>query len=423
MYTLLRAYARPQGVGNRLTLLDTATVGNTSVTELNGTYRDLKLVFSHQINVDQELLFDFANQFENYLPKDAETLTLNQWLVKRGNASLPTKAITGIKTLTALVGNPFDAGYHVDMTTAGARPNASVPRSAKRDLLITHETVPPKTVYDNVLVSVNGFLHPTNYSDWGLAVKEGGRTVIRSNLNLISLVSFANLGGVTCLPLTPGLLSGFPSDPKEPMGGSIYINAQAIDWSNKTALLCLGGRLIPLGKVFSAIGPGEFRFEVTKFPLLEHFYEADRYIDLESVKATLSRRADAPSMMAVEEFYNQKALTAYFTLPQSFIVAVNSPGVFVEENWVETTQAPGTYLSALPPTGLLVNHLGRVLDYHLEKELERYVLYTDQDLIIRRQFANTHWRNNLAVDSKRPTVKPFRKQRARLLTFGLDTFV
>lgn len=423
MYTLLRAYARPQGVGNRLTLQDVTAVGNTPVTQLNGLYRDLKLVFSHQVNVDQDLLFDFANQFENYLPKDAESLTLNQWLVKRGNASLPTKPVSGVRTLTALVASPIDAGYHVDMTLPGARPNDSVPRSAKRDLLLTHETVSPKTAYENVLVSVNGFFHPTDYSDWGLAVHEGGRTVIRSNLNTISLMSFANLGGVSILPITADMLSGFPPDASEPMAGSVYLNAQQIDWSSKTAVLCLGGRLIPLGKAFSAIGPGEFRFEVTKFPLLEHFYEADRYIDLESVKQTLSRRPEAPSMMAVEEFYNAKALTAYFTLPQSFIVAINSPGVFVDQELVESTQAPGTYITAKPPLGLLVNSLGRALDYYVEKELEQYVLSTDQDLIVQRTYNTTHWRNNLAVDSKRPTVKPFLKSRARMLTFGLDTFV
>lgn len=423
MYTLKSAYARPEGVGNRLATVDISVLLATPLTNIARDYRDLHLILQGPTDPTKDLLFNYSRDVYDFFPAGGTTgVTLQDWFTGLGNTALPYTIVEKLQTDIAVVADAWMAEFHVNTTQSGARPNDSVPPSARRDLLLTHKTVLPKTVYDNCLVSVCGYLHYTDYSDWGLYVKEGGITSSTSRKNTCSLISMAVLGGVKMIPITESMITGLPEDGGM-LKGSIYLNTPGVDWSDKTAMLSLGGKLLPLGKTFRSNGPGEFELDLLNFPYAQHYMEALKVIDLSSMQAVMPSRATNDSMVAVEGLYSAAAIKAYLMLSQSFIIAVNSPGVFVESEHVWTTHNPGVFITEILPTGLLVSNTNRILDYLIKKERDRYALHTLPDLSERRMFWNTDWRNQAGIDNKRPTVRPFDPVQARMLSIGRDIFV
>ena len=421
MYILKAAYARPAGSGNRWAEVDLATLNATPLINVNQNYRDLRMILEGVTDPDVDLMFNFAHDVYNYLPAQQDML-VSAWFTWLGNKSLPTSPTKGLKTKYAVAANPWDAGYKVNTTEPGARPDDNSPPSARRDLLLTHAKVKPKTVFENALVSVCGFIHRLDYSEWGLYVKEGGITNTHSNSNTITMMSFAALGGVQQIPITEDMISGLPTDGSR-LNNPLYISAKDYDWSTSTAFLCLGGKLLSMGDIFRPVGNGLFELQLHKFQYLQWWFEADKVLDLSSVKDVMPVRKENDTMLSLDDFYGADAIKAFLMLSQSFIVAVKTPGVFVEKWMLETSQQPGVFITERQPKGILVNNTGRILDYLLITEFQKYCLHTVDDLSERRQYWDADWRLKQAVDAKRPTIRPYDPVQAWMMEIGADTFM
>lgn len=421
MYSLKKAYARNTVEGNRWMEVDTDTLLAEQIFQINGSYRDLNMILTHATEPDVDLLFNYSLDAAKFFNRTGQNITLLEWFTALGNLALPTEVARELRTLYACVANPFDAGFSVDKTIPSAQPNPDTPMAARRDLILTHPTLTPKTVYENCLGSINGFLHRSYHSDWGFYLQEGGRTATRSNNNAISLLSFANLGGIEIIPISEDMVTGLPEEGQ--LSGPLYLNTGDYDWTGKSAMLVLGGYLVTPGKTFRPTGAGNFRLNILQYPVMDHFMEADEYLDMEAVRATMDRLEGSPSVTAVEQFFSKKTLLAYLTMSQSFIVAINSPGVFTNRYPVETTQAPGVYICAKQPTSLLVGETGRILDYVTFRELDKFTLHAGYGLVNKWMYRTTNWRRNQVLDNKKETLSPYRLMDAKLLEIGCDYLV
>lgn len=422
MYSLIRAYSRTLSGAGRLQLVDNQELLATPIYLVNSTYNNLMVVVAHNTQPAVELLFDYHANAATFHTDFQQTKSFAEWLVHVGGKNISNDKRTKLKTATANVADVYEAKFKVDISVPGGKPSLETIRSAKRDLHLTHPTLDPKLVAENIVVSSAGYLHQVYASEDAIYARGGGRTLAVSNETPTSIISFANLGGCKTIPITPGMLQALP-EPGAKLNTALYINTPDFDWTGKTAFFVLGGYLIPAGKSFNQVGDKTFEFKYLRYPIADHFFESEEILDLDSVRSVLTRREGNPNALAPDELYQREFIQAYLTHENSFLIAVNSPGVFVESADLEPIQTPGVYLSAKQPTGLAITDTGRIIDYLVRQEPFGWSLHSSVGLRSNYLFDKAPWLQQNIMDGREMGYQQKYKTYARMLTIATDTFV
>jgi len=239
------------------------------------------------------------------------------------------------------------------------------------DLLIQRDS--PRVDYasfiNQCMVSVNGFFHMIETDgSTGVWVKGGGKSRLISSQTQFGIYSFSNIGRITLIPITlnmlhkrlsPEMISGTaPTDPFSKIG---FIKLPQ-SMLNKSALVVLGGYLFtPDSTVISRVSDDEIQIDFQKIPMLARYYESRHYLDLSSLG--LDTSAQNPSVVSVQQLLSDEVLMKYMTLPQSFIVLVDTPELFVNRYFVRKTGTPGVHESYQQPHYPLQVGLGRMPEY------------------------------------------------------------
>lgn len=422
MYYLNKVFSKIVRGGLRWQEQDKAAVLSTDVRQLTQTYGQTLMVLEHSHDPDTLFLFDFSNNALEYVNRFAETMTVEQWLIRLDNASLPTVEFSRVETRKAYYADALEAGFSIDTTVPGALPNARIPWSERTDLILNKADLSPGLVEKNALFSVNGFFHRTYSSDWGLYVMQGGTSIRVADMNTVGVVSLAPLGGCETIPITESMISAWPAD-GEVLEGPLYVQVPDIDWQAHTPLLVLCGYLLPLGEVFQNTGNGIFELNLLRYPYLENFLKAEKYMDLGAIRRSIDVRVGAPSMTAVRQAKSAAFLKALLTISQSFIVAVKSPNLYIDKIPLETTQHPGAFLHHSQVTSPAVFHDGRLMNYHLEQQGDDWVLLVPDGIHDSLRMHDTQWHNVNAIDAIRPNLRYVRPGNCSILEIKTDVFL
>ena len=421
MYSLSRAYSRAN-VGARLKLVeDHQALFDLPTNKVNETYPFLILILTHNTQPTVELFFDYHSNGTYFNGNFDQSLPFSEWLKFVGGKNLSNDKRTKLKTAAVNVADIWEAGFKLDTAVPGGKPSKETLRAAKRDLYITHPTLKADLVGKNIVVSSAGYLHQTYWSEDAVYARGGGRTLSISNETPTSVISFANLGGCTTMPITPGMLQGLPEEGVK-LNSAIYINTPDFDWTGKTAFFVLGGYLIPPGKTFNQIGDKTFEFKYLRYPIADHFFESEKILDLNSVRGVLTRREGNDDALSPAELYQREFIQAYLTHENSFIIAVNSPGVYVEYDALETIQTPGVYLSPKKPTGIAITDTTRIIDYLVRQEPFGWSIHSSVGLRSNYLFDKSPWMQQNIMDGREMGYQQKRKTYARMMTIATDTF-
>lgn len=422
MYSLIRAYSRTLSGAGRLTLVDNQELLDTPTYLVNSTYYNLMLVVTHSTEPTVELLFDYHANGAYFHTDFNQTKPFSDWLLHVAGKNISNDKRTKLKTAAVNVADIYEAGFTPDTSVPGGKPSLETVRSAKRDLHIVHKTLKPELVGPNIVVSSVGYLHQVYWSTDAVYARGGGRTLEISNETPTSIISFANLGGCQTIPITPGMLQALP-EPGAKLSTAVYINTPDFDWTNKTAFLVVGGYLIPAGKTFNPVGDKTFEFKYLRYPIADHFLESEKILDLSSVRAVLTRREGNANALSPDELYQREFIQAYLTHENSFLIAVNSPGVFVEYDDLEPIQTPGVYLTPKQPTGIAMADNGRIIDYLVRQEEFGWSIFSSVGLRSNFLFDKSLWLQQNIMDGREMGSQQKRKTYARMMTIATDTFV
>lgn len=421
MYSLIRGYSRVLSGSGRLALINNEDLLQTPVYLVGDLFRQLKMVLVHNSEPDKELMFDYYAKAAEFHGDFNQNKTLAEWLVYNANKTLTNDPRVKLVTKTVNQADAWEADFHVDVSVPGGVPSAEMPKASMRDLYLTHPTLPPKLVEENVLISTAGYLHRVTSSSRAVYAVEGGRTGGVSNDTSTSIISFANLGGCSTIPISPAMLQNLP-EPGEKLNQAIIINTPNFDWTNKTAFLVLAGKLVPAGKTFNQIGEQSFEFNWLRYPTTDHFFEAEDILDLSSVRNVLTKREGNVKAVAVDEMFGRDFITAYMSCAQSFLLAVNTSGVFVEYDDLEPTKTPGQYLTGIQPTGVVVSDTGRIMDYLVKQAGLRWSIQSNVALRSNYLYEKSPWHLHNITDPREVGSKQKFQMRARMLTIGIDQF-
>lgn len=355
MYEFVTAVVRERSIGAQWKETD---ISNILVFDIYNAYSKVYLELS-SIYIEGSIFVDFDTlraEFSSYQG------TLNQLLIALGNRTLEqVEALPSTQIKFARYSDAIQANYKINTCKVGVSIDTPLPEPDKTDLYVQR----PKTntdvslIHKNCLVSVNGYFHMTDTDETYTYVLDGGKTMRKSRMNHMGILSFLDIGDVKKVPIKEENI--FAQEENSNLKTRTYVHIDE-DIENKTVLLVLGGYLIfPDRGSFWQSGDRSFAINFSSMPILERFFESKNYLDLDALGLDISQAN--PDMINVDEFLSDDVLKKYLTLSQSFFVIIDSPNFFTNRIFLKHSAMPGMFTAYQDPSYPLIVGYGKSAEY------------------------------------------------------------
>lgn len=426
MYVLVRSRYRMDRRNGRWNETDLA---NESIGTLSANYGDIYLYIEYPGMGKPIIKALHWSNVEDTLNGVNPTLTVQQWLTSIGNRTLPFDAeLPNEKIKLVKYAQAWHSGYNIQACSNNGHIEQGRSTHYKEDLILTHPIHKPETIRDNCLISVNGYFHLTDWTDSGVRIIDGNKTVLRTNDNQIGLYSFEQIGKLKFLPITDDMIKS--SSNTTPLWDATYLKLPSdIDISNKVVLLVTGGYLNVLSDVYEHVNDNTWRLSFGRMMFLNRYIQSVKDMDLSSLGLEVSE--NSPTLFNAQQLKDDAVIRAYLTLSQSFFVIVDTPSLFQSYEPVQYLNEPGRFIDGKQEQLPLVGAYGKMLDYHIIKEpgLANMVipkveqLYVYCGTINQRNDYDAHhrpWPKQKAVNGGRYPARPFKNETAYFRILGSE---
>lgn len=309
-------------------------------------------------------------------------------------------------------------GYALKGFNNNFHPDTELLPDQKVDLLLYHNDISDyRRLQGNALFAVNGLFHKSDYTEDGIVLYDGGRTVIKGNDNRITVLDFQSLGGLSIQPITSDMIRAA----KDTIGleDIVYIDLPST-LEGKTLFLVLGGILYPLSSAFDMVSSNRVRLTLKHYDLVEWFMDNYTLMDLSALPMTLDSN---DWMKFVEgEFHTDAFVRAVLTMSQTFFVILDTTGITVEKVRLNETDQPGLYRApdgTDPDVPVQIGN-GYVVAYNVTYQWGFNALAVPNNLMFNRVWKTTTKTDNLGTnyqllrDQNEPN-RPFKRPAAHLL--------
>lgn len=408
MYELIRTYGRLNRRSDRWRSIETDGV---PLRDLQQEYSGLCFIITYPALQGEEQAL-FLKDVLNLTTDVSSTTTVQEWLTNFGNRTLPLKENVPdfreryVKYINAWYGN-----YQLDPIGPSRRLEPDVSKYDKDDILIRHDKVDGPTLRKQAMVSINGFFHFTEYTDDGILVHYGNRSILHSNMNQIGIHSFRDVGEINYLRIDPDKILNKGNDSKFAEGVYVTLDMSAEELENKTVLFVFNGYLQVLGKGYSRVSADTFRIQLNNLMMLERYYQSREFMDMKDIPLT-KYEGDEP-LISVKEFHSDEMIRWLLLRSQTFFVIVDVPEMFHELEPLEHLKIPGRFLDESGEMYPVVGAYGRTLDYRrLQHPCDRFIIATLMNKRFNFDFNRQPWRENKAVNNGCNSALPFKHDHA-----------
>ena len=416
MYVFVEALALPKGVSQSWVATD---LGSRVASDITRLYADAYIQLSHPILTELQVLrlADVATELSGY------SGTLNEWLVDNGNKTLPTTP--GTFELTEGMADYMDAfyaNYSILPFDASRHPDADLSKDERVDLLLRRKGVDYKSMERNVLAVVNGLFHRTGSTEHGFVVYDGGRSANHSGKNAVGLLNFQRVSTFNCyqierewftkpLPLLEYKDRFYLKLPKSMRG--------------KSLMLVIAGFLIPPGDGFNIVNDDTISVAWNRLSMFSRFRIADRELDLRAhVVLEIAKEEEGDDRRLTEEMLSDEFVIQMCTLPQSFLIAFDEPGISIERELLESMRVPGRWLLHRRPQGLLQVDYGYAPVYTVSAQRNNHYVIQAPPQYHRTELGSTVRRTQLKVQEEaHHGAYEFRIGQGSLLMFSSERVV
>lgn len=411
-YTYVQAIAKPKVRGGRWVEVD---LQDAALSDILVTYKDAQIELTHPtVSTEQYLTLETLRGLWSDL-----SITFNEWLLSLGNTALPTLGgKPALATVTVDHRDAFMAGFEVEPTRMGSHPSNEWAIEQKVDLLLTRPNTDYRRLYENCLVSVNGLIHQTSYSEYGMYVVNGGQSRFDSAQTQIALTDFSNVGALEFVNLTESMLYRPQEDVKHYNYAHLNLG---VSTENKTVLLVLGGYLHILDSLYKEIGNGLIQIDFNNYPMLQRYYDSQSQLDVSTLDVLFEHFDHNESQRVVSEMlHSEETINAFLALPESFAVVVDTPNLYVERHQVERSGLPGIFYWHTAPRWPLLTQRGKCKEYWAQSDDGKWVISCESNLVPNYQFEHTHYETLASVTDQKMPSNPYYADRGFLLEIGKD---
>lgn len=352
MYSLKKSFVKDKSLNS---FWKEADLTDRLISSLYHDYQDVALVLSNP-HLEKDQVLYLAEHSSKYASID---LTIKEYLESIGNEALPTKELElDLVTKKSYYKDPIREGFKLSRTDGRFGIENEEVDLDRNWIKLTKNKVDYKKMHDTHMVSVNGYFHMTDRDEHGLYVREAGTTLDVSGKATMGLLDFSEIGKIELIPITQEMVKNIGNNSLKE-GALIHVGKEI---TNKYIILVLGGYMhLPENNSFKRVGENAIIVNVERLDLLQQYFESLNNIDLGALG--LPSVEKNPELLAIEDFYSDKTLRAYFTLSQSFIVLVDASTLHIERRNIKKTKMPGMYIDYTKPEDLMLFGHGRVGEY------------------------------------------------------------
>ncbi len=366
MYTLVRTY----GVENKINALwGEHDVSPLKLYEIFQFYRGFFLELTNPL-ISGPVYVDLIAQQDLY---GSDERSLAELLAEPGLALDTVDRIPNYKLRKAVYQDALRNDYQLNINAPGQKPDSITDFSNKTEVAIWRDGVKPKDVHDYCLVTINGFHHMMDYDDRYVYVPEGGRSWRKSRVNTCGLMSFQNIGKVHRKRITfadIGLVN-----PDVPMSKQVIVSVPE-EFRDMSVMFSIGGYLVtPEENICTRIADDLFIINTEMLDITARYFESGKYLDFTSLGLSeFSRDQDKVSLI---ELQSDEVMSKYLTLPQSFVIAVETPRLAFQRSYVRHSHIPGQYSHHSNPTSPLFLGRGRQADYWKDPDEDQWEILVE----------------------------------------------
>ena len=357
MYTLISGYGIAQADGFGWKDIDATDLQNVPVNQIFNLYRQLYLTLSAPVFVDP--IYVNMEIFRTEYLNDTQTLT--EMLDALSNDTLDTvDEITRYEVKQARYEDAFRAGYKIEVTGPASDPTSVYYPENKTELRLHRKNTNMQKFYDYCMVSVNGFWHRTDTDGNYAYVLDGGKSLNKSKINNIGLLSFDRIGKIQSVPITESMI--YKLDDGDYLTRRAYFDLSSYDTQNKTVFAVIGGYMyLPSPAYVRQYSDNTWMIDFNNVPLLDRYFESLHYLDLSELGMT--QFIHNPEQINKAEFFSDEHFTKYLTLKQSFFVIVDTPQLYTSKHFLRHNNYPGMFTTYSEPTFPLLTANGKVSEY------------------------------------------------------------
>ena len=371
MYRFVSSYLKPRGAANSYENID---ISLQTIAYIQREYVDGYIELSNPTLTDN--IFITIQEFRELKLPHRLDQTFEYWLAYIKNATINgTEERPNYVTNLVKARNAIQAGYTFNLCKRTLDPNASIAIGDMNDLYLYRFGVPTETLNKRSLITVNGYMHPhVPYYD-GIAVIGGGSQHKLIGDLTLGILSFANVADLQMIPITEERISRYQP-------GVAYSNKVVIDVGrdlrNKSVIVVIGGYPLISSPLVSIVGDeaGVITVDTRSFDVVRHVNNSVGEINLEACGVVSPDSIKGIPPLSANYLRSDLFMTKYLTLPQSFIVVVDTPTLVVEKTAVPPTGLPARHISMTEPNLPIMDSDGRLPEYWISPQNGPYVICT-----------------------------------------------
>lgn len=340
-------------------------------------------------------LYDFERELRN------RDYTLSSWFVRIGERKL--NLVQGHTTLNFSYVNYVPVNYHtstVKPAKAGYHPSHEVALEDYDDLIVDIKGYDATYITKYCLFSVNGFIFPSKYQNYGTRVLHAADAIRDSENMDAGFLNFEKVGAIKQIPITKNMITKIDES-------KTWFDRITVDTTeyigNKTVGIVIGGYLHLLDDTVKVVGPNTLTVSLRNYNLRERVINSMKELDLEFMGLD-----QVNTGVIVKDFLNEDNIVDYLTSKYSFLVLIDNTEMAVEYEVVSTASMAGTFIiSEKQRLGRLVDQIGKGLDYWPNFECGQWALKTSRFTAESDLYETTGWevltRLNDAAIGHKPT--------------------
>jgi len=304
------------------------------------------------------------------------------------------------------------AGYKFNICKIGFNnydPLAYYHKENFPDIEITRPNVPTELelLHTKCLLSVNGYIYPTQYSDGRLFIPNATSSMLKSKINHIGILSFNKLANpITKLPIDITMVT--PEAPYTLYEKTILTFNQPI---SKPILIMYGYMIFEDPEFFYRVSDRSFVLRLDRLNYVEKLYELNRYRDIFN-ELNIPVSTNNPSVYDASIGLSDAAIISFLTGSNSFLVNLPVDNLTLNRVYLEHSTVPGNFRTEIEPTMPILVGYGKMGEYFKKKNNDTkwttYIkdAYYNQHLISNMSFTNIKLQNDHRVVGNNYRLSP-----------------
>lgn len=336
MYTFISAVLRKKGYNKRF---ETVNLSNVKMSALFNDYRDGYIELSNPSLTNRIYVkLTDLKAAKNLIYVDVVFPT---WLALQLNNTIFGSIIKPKLTTGSIsYSDAFQAGCIVRRVNPSDIPGKNTyTLDMMPDVYLTKNIADYTLIQKYVLTTVNGLCHVNIPAAKGILIKGAGLSLDEEQDNLLGVLSFEKIAPIQQLSIKDTMIR--PSPEGKSLKQAIYLDLNK-NLTGKSLMISFMGRLFVADGVIEKINnKGACRINTYRIDILRLILQSIGKINL--TKLDLDERKYKAKTLKIEDILDDDVVLEILKLPQTFIVIVDKPSLFVEKTALQYTSMPGFY--------------------------------------------------------------------------------